>query len=126
MSNKDIGPPPNAPRITPAGAGSKKASNKFTSPEKAPEGIVAELLICLIEELHEIGQRVCKAQRFGLAEIQKGQSLTNEERIVYECADLEAVIEMLHDHGVLEAKQPDIDEMKKLKRQKLERYLQNV
>lgn len=103
-----------------------QTSKKFTSPEKPPEGIIAELLICLTEELCEIGQRVCKSQRFGLNEIQFGQLSTNEERIVYELADLEAVIEMLNEHGVLKAKQSDIDEMKILKRKKLERYLQNV
>lgn len=103
----------------------KIMSEKFISPEKPPEGIVRELLVCMIEEMSEITKRVCKAKRFGLSEIQPGQRLTNEECIVYELADLEAVIEMLHEHGILEAKQSDIDYMKKMKRQKLKKYLQN-
>jgi NTP pyrophosphatase (non-canonical NTP hydrolase) len=61
------------------------------------------LLIILSEECNEIAQRISKALRFGLSEIQPGQKLTNEERIRLEFADLLAVVEMLqYDEGVLD------------------------
>lgn len=53
------------------------------------------LLIQLSEECNETAQRVSKALRFGLDEIQEGQPLTNAERIIQEFNDLVAVMEML-------------------------------
>jgi NTP pyrophosphatase (non-canonical NTP hydrolase) len=60
------------------------------------------LLTCLAEECAEVGQRVSKALRFGLEEIQPGQSFTNAQRIAQEFHDVLAVIEMLEDIGVLD------------------------
>ncbi|KQT59959.1 hypothetical protein ASG52_19735 [Methylobacterium sp. Leaf456] len=57
------------------------------------------LFLCLAEECDEVGQRVMKALRFGLAEVQAGQPLTNAERIVEELHDLIAVARILHNHG---------------------------
>lgn len=59
------------------------------------------LLSCLAEECCEIGQRVSKALRFGLQEVQPGQTLTNAERIVAEYHDLLAVAFMLKEEGLL-------------------------
>lgn len=53
------------------------------------------LLTIAIEECNEVAQRLSKALRFGLEEIQPGQQLTNRERIRYEYSDLAAVLEML-------------------------------
>ncbi|BCB28403.1 hypothetical protein SKTS_32890 [Sulfurimicrobium lacus] len=53
------------------------------------------LLVCLAEECAEVAQRVSKALRFGLDEIQPGQKLTNSQRITQELNDLAAVAEML-------------------------------
>lgn len=53
------------------------------------------LLTQLAEECAEVAQRVSKALRFGLEEIQPGQSLNNAERIVEELIDLQAVWRML-------------------------------
>jgi len=53
------------------------------------------LLTILDEECHEVGQRTTKALRFGLDEVQEGQSMTNAERIMVEMADLIAVYDML-------------------------------
>ena len=77
------------------------------------------LLSCLAEECCEVGQRVSKALRFGLGEVQKGQPLTNAERIAEECADLVAVYEILRAEGALSAPEIDID----AKRAKIERYM---
>ena len=60
------------------------------------------LLSCLAEECTEVGQRVSKALRFGLSEVQPGQPLTNAERIAGELIDLLAVVGMLEDQGVLD------------------------
>lgn len=59
------------------------------------------LLNTLAEECCEVGQRVSKALRFGLHEIQPDQPANNAERIVAELADLYAMVEILNDAGVL-------------------------
>ncbi len=59
------------------------------------------LLTILAEECSEVAQRVSKALRFGLDEIQPGQPHTNAERINAEMIDLMATLEMLNDEGAL-------------------------
>lgn len=59
------------------------------------------LLVCLAEECAEVAQRVSKALRFSLSEIQPGHHLTNEERIEGEFHDLCAIAEMLCSEGVI-------------------------
>lgn len=58
-------------------------------------------LLCLAEECDEVGQRVMKALRFGLDEIQPGQPSTNAERITLELHDLNSVASTLCDMGVI-------------------------
>jgi len=53
------------------------------------------LLTIAIEECNELAQRLSKILRFGMDEIQPGQSLTNVERARYEYSDLAAVLEMI-------------------------------
>lgn len=67
------------------------------------------LLLCLAEECDEVGQRVMKALRFGLAEIQAGQPLSNAERIVEEMRDLISVAEILRHKGVLADAYPNLE-----------------
>lgn len=59
------------------------------------------LLTCLSEECDEVGQRVAKALRFGLNEVQAGQPLTNADRILEELRDLFAVASILASEGVI-------------------------
>jgi len=59
------------------------------------------LLICLMEECDEVSQRVSKALRFGLGEVQPGQPLTNAERIVEELHDLLSVAAILRAKGLI-------------------------
>lgn len=59
------------------------------------------LLCCLAEEANEVAHRVSKALRFGLAEIQDGQPLTNAERISQEFHDMLAIVELLEEAGVI-------------------------
>ena len=60
------------------------------------------LLIILGEECVETAQRVSKALRFGLKEVQPEHTLCNSERIIYEFNDIDAVMEILKDEGYLE------------------------
>lgn len=60
------------------------------------------LLDILAEECNEVALRVSKALRFGLDEIQPGQTLTNRQRIMAEVNDLYAALKMLGDDGVID------------------------
>lgn len=53
------------------------------------------LLTIAAEECAEIAQRLSKALRFGLAEVQPGQSECNADRIEHEYNDLIAVLRMI-------------------------------
>ena len=82
------------------------------------------LLTCLAEECTEVGQRVAKALRFGLAEIQAGQDLTNRERIAEEWRDLYAVANILIEEGILPVHLMSIDQAQvDRKRAKIERFM---
>lgn len=82
------------------------------------------LLVCLAEECTEVGQRVSKALRFGLSEIQSGQPLTNAERIAEEMRDLFAVATILQSEGVLPADWLPTPEQGAAKRAKIERFME--
>jgi hypothetical protein len=53
------------------------------------------LLTILIEECNETAQRATKVLRFGLNEVQEGQSLTNAQRLIYEFNDIVGTMELL-------------------------------
>lgn len=85
------------------------------------------LLVCLMEECQEVSQRISKALRFGLEEVQKSnanETRTNRERINYELQDLQAVVGMLIEQN--DAYQNSVDSFKarQLKREKLLRYME--
>ncbi|MEQ1644255.1 MAG: hypothetical protein ABL959_12480 [Pyrinomonadaceae bacterium] len=69
------------------------------------------LMICVAEECAEIQQRITKALRFGLYEIQPGQPDNNLVRIREEFNDLLGVLELVASHGtalmVIDRKQVD-------------------
>lgn len=82
------------------------------------------LLSCLAEECCEVGQRVSKALRFGLHEIQQGQPLNNAHRIIDELNDLLSVVAILIEECIL----PDFPEeggqnLIDAKRAKIERFM---
>lgn len=60
------------------------------------------LLQCLSEECVEVSKRVSKALRFTPDEVQPGQVLTNAQRIADELIDLQGVVELLIDDGVID------------------------
>jgi len=78
------------------------------------------LLIMLMEECDELSQRASKALRFGLNEVQEGQSLTNARRIIYEFNDLVSVLEELTNEKAGELID---DTMLFLKKEKIEKWL---
>lgn len=80
------------------------------------------LLTCLGEESAEVGQRVSKALRFGLREVQPGQPLTNDDRICDELRDLIAVAHILHSEGVIGWFMPETGDVR-AKREKIERFM---
>lgn len=66
-----------------------------------PQTTVEALLDTLVEELAEVIQRVEKAKRFGLDEVQPGQDLNNLQRMNIEWNDVLALVELLaDDHNV--------------------------
>lgn len=80
------------------------------------------LVSILAEECSETAQRATKGLRFGLDEIQQGQSLKNHERITYEFNDILAVMEMLKEEGHIST---IIDrEAVAKKKKKVEKYLE--
>jgi hypothetical protein len=80
------------------------------------------LLTCLAEECAEVAQRVSKALRFGLHEVQRGQGQTNVGRICDELGDLIAVAAILRDERILGDFLPDADAIG-AKLDKIERFM---
>lgn len=82
------------------------------------------LLTCLSEECAEVAQRVSKALRFGLDDVQRDQPLSNRVRIRDELKDLLAVVNILCEEGTLSPScmpsQAEVDQ----KRAKIERYME--
>lgn len=68
--------------------------------DNVPLSLDAYLLVSLAEECTEVGQRISKALRFGLSEVQPGQSLSNADRIAGELTDLIAVMAMCEERGL--------------------------
>jgi len=88
-------------------------TEKFVSPCAPPEGEIRELLTILAEECCEVGQRVSKALRFGVDEVQPGQPWCNGERIALELGDIEAVVLRLVALGVFTERAIEIGKINK-------------
>ena len=80
------------------------------------------LLSTLAEEAAELAQRATKALRFGLDDIEEGQTLTARVRLAGELADLIAMVEMC---GIPMPDNRDI-EAKKIKVEKYLEYSRTV
>lgn len=88
---------------------------------------VEHLLSTLAEECAEVIQRVTKAQRWGLHEVQPGQELDNEQRIRYELNDLYAVIDLLYERqGIVLSRDNEQVIAKKAKVLHFMRYAQEI
>lgn len=81
-------------------------------------------LMKLAEECSEVAQRALKQVQFGKEEVQKGQDLTNGERLRLEIMDLLTVIDVLESENHIPFM--DFDLMKDhmtAKKYKLEKYM---
>lgn len=77
------------------------AADPFISPCAPPEGLQRELLEVIAEECAEVIQRVTKALRFGLDEVQPGQPWTNNYRIGLEVGDIYETIRQAQEIGLV-------------------------
>lgn len=80
------------------------------------------IMTTFVEECGEVAQRVTKALRFSLPEIQPGQNYTNAERIMHEWADLNAMMEKMVEEGIV-SYPADYEERLLAKAQKFEKFL---
>ena len=76
------------------------------------------------EEAMEVGHRIAKAMRFGVHEVQPGQTMTNAERVLDEFHDLFAMLLLLSTEGAmpLDGLIPDASRLRR-KREKFEGFL---
>ena len=84
------------------------------------------LLTIIAEECVEIAKNATKALRFGLHDCGPHVADTNARLMCLECADLQAVLEMLAEHDCmfqLTANSIDMKEAMDAKKQKVERML---
>lgn len=100
----------------------QEVAEKFVTPCELPTPYERELLTILIEEASEIQQRATKALRFGLDEVQPGQSLNNAQRLDYEIGDFLAVLRRLQAIDI--SNTFAIEEAAKAKELKLKKYMQ--
>lgn len=100
-----------------------KLPRRYISPAPKPSDHENELLTILIEECAEVTQRATKAQRFGLAEKQPGQRLSNAQRLAREIGDVLALVDEVLKHRLI--LRWDIEMARKKKPAKLRRYMQH-
>jgi hypothetical protein len=84
------------------------------------------LLTIIAEECVEIAKCATKALRFGLDDCEPGQPESNARRICLECADLQAVLEMLAASNCmfqLTGRSIDMDVVMAAKKAKVEKFL---
>lgn len=75
--------------------------DRFVSPCEPPEGLDREIMIILAEECAEVIQRVSKALRFGVDEIQPGQPYTNAQRLGCEIGQLTYMVDLCVARGLI-------------------------
>ena len=97
---------------------------RFVSPCKPPEGLERELLEILAEECAEVIQRVTKALRFGIEEVQPGQPDSNSRRIGLELGDVMETVDKLRSARVLDGR--DIQDGMIRKSAQLAKFLQAI
>ena len=82
------------------------------------------LFTILSEECLEVSHRIHKLQRFGKHQVEPGQALTNEQRVVREYADVLAVMQMLlNEQGITDYSGVIMENMIDTKISKVEEFL---
>lgn len=74
---------------------------RFKTRHPRPNAYQREILTILIEECAEVIQRATKLLRFGVLEVQPRQHLTNAERLAGELADLDVLVDMAREEGLV-------------------------
>jgi NTP pyrophosphatase (non-canonical NTP hydrolase) len=98
-------------------------AKRFITPAPLPTPFEDELLKILIEECAEVIQRATKAQRFGLAEVQPGQDLSNAQRLAQEIGDVKCMVDrLIHYRLILSG---HVVDAQAAKGKKLHRYMQH-
>lgn len=110
-----------------------QANPRSLTPEQGlPMSRADYLLSHLAQECCEVAIRCTKAQHFGLGEVEPGQPLTNQERILYEFADVLAIADVMREVGILpdmNALSPEIESRireKKVKAAKFRNYSRDL
>jgi hypothetical protein len=101
---------------------SDNTNGRFVSPCPPPTAHESEVLTILIEEAAEVQQRATKMLRFGVKEMQPGQSLSNRARLSDEVGDLMAIIDMAKGIGLIDTFR--INKARAEKFIKLDKYMQ--
>jgi len=70
-------------------------TQKYKSPCPPPTDYENEILQITTEECAEVIQRITKAQRFGMNEIEPGQNHTNSYRLGHEIGNLLVMVDKL-------------------------------
>jgi len=85
-----------------------------------------EILTVLQEECAEVSQMVCKIRRFGIDETHLKEGGSNRERLTEEVGDLQAAIDLLKLHNVVN--EHDVELAKHRKFEKLKKWsnIQNL
>jgi hypothetical protein len=79
----------------------KKKANKTPKyfKQELPDHGTRELLTILGEEAAEVQHRISKLLRFGAQDIEKGQKLTNAQRLSQEIGEFYAVVGFIEDYA---------------------------
>lgn len=80
------------------------------------------LQICAMEEAAEVTQRISKALRFGLDEVQPGQVLTNRKRLEQEIVDFVTVLDKMEELGIIDLS--TYENAFDAKSEKIDKYMQ--
>jgi len=99
-------------------------TERYINPYPLPTTYERELLTCLIEECAEVQKACTKILRFGIANNNPDTGVINGEDLEKELGDIQVLLELLIEAGLVEPAQ--IDKRKPIKRKKLEQYLQSL
>ena len=75
---------------------------RYVSPFPKPDAYESELLEIFSEECAEVIKRICKMNRFGKMEVQKGQPYNNIQRLSEEVGQLQAMIDLCKENNLLD------------------------
>jgi hypothetical protein len=99
-------------------------TDRYISQFPKPTAFEREILVNAAEECVEVVQRITKLLRFGAQEKQKGQELTNVERLSEEYGNLITTARCMFNLGLLS--EADVLRGAEHKRASLQKYLQST